>query len=194
MQMNRKAAAFLTLALVATAAIALGQGRPDPHALITAQKEAMASFSFMDGTWRGKASMMLPNGEMHDLIQTERIGSALDGSVKVIEGRGYEADGSVWFEALAVISFDPNTKAYSMRSYAQGMAGDFTVVPSDSGFSWEIPAGPMTINYVATIKNGTWHETGTRTMPGKDPVKFFDMTLTRVGDTDWPSGGALGPK
>jgi hypothetical protein len=25
-------------------------------------------------------------------------------------------------------------------------------------------------------------------------VRFFEMTLTRVGDTDWPGAGAISPK
>lgn len=32
-----------------------GQGRPDPAALLAAQKEAMAPLAFMDGVWRGPA-------------------------------------------------------------------------------------------------------------------------------------------
>jgi preprotein translocase subunit SecE len=39
-----------------------------------------------------------------------------------------------------------------------------------------------------------WHEVGERIMPGKDPVRFFEMTLKRVSDTTWPAGGAVGPK
>ena len=30
-------------------------------------------------------------------------------------------------------------------------------------------------------------------MPGKEPVRFFEMNLKRVGDTTWPAGGAIGP-
>jgi hypothetical protein len=112
----------------------------------------------------------------------------------VIEGRGYEKDGTIGFGALAIISFDLKSQAYSMRSYAQGQVGDFAVTPTDDGFTWEIPAGPMTMRYTATIIDGTWHETGDRIVSGKDPVRFFEMTLTRLGDTDWPSGGAIQPK
>ena len=54
----------------------------------------------MDGTWRGPAWTLLPSGEKHELTQTERVGSMLDGSIKVIEGRGYEVkpttDGFTW--------------------------------------------------------------------------------------------------
>ena len=52
----------------------------------------------------------------------------------------------------------------------------------------------MTIRYVAVIKDGTLKEVGDRIVPGKDPVRFFEMTLTRVGDTDWPSGNAIPSK
>ena len=52
----------------------------------------------------------------------------------------------------------------------------------------------MTIRYTAVIEDGTWHEFGDRVMPGKDPIRFFEMNLTRVGDTDWPAGGAIKPE
>jgi hypothetical protein len=78
-----------------------------------------------------------------------------------------------------------------MRSYAMGHAGDFVLTPTADGFSWEIPAGPMTIRYTAVIKDGTWREVGDRIMPEKEPVRFFEMNLTRVGDSTWPAGGAV---
>jgi hypothetical protein len=37
-------------------------------------------------------------------------------------------------------------------------------------------------------------EVGDRIAPGQDPVRFFDMNLKRVGDTDWPAAGAISPK
>lgn len=166
----------------------------DPSAAISAQKAAMTSLAFMDGTWRGTASTVLPSGEKHSLTQTERIGTFLDGSVRVIEGRGYREDGTVGFNAFAVISYDPEKKSYTMRSYAMGRAGDFLLTPTADGFSWEIPAGPSTIRYTAVIKDGTWHEVGERITAGKEPVRFLEMNLQRVGDTDWPVAGTVGPK
>lgn len=173
---------------------ALAQGRPDPATLIAAQREAMAALTFMDGVWRGPAWTILPSGEKHTLTQTERIGPFLDGSVKVIEGKGYEADGKVGFNAFATVSYNPATRAYTMHSYAQGSVGDFTLKPTADGFVWEIPAGPMTIRYTAVIKDGAWREVGDRITPGKEPVRFFEMNLKRVGDTTWPAGGAVSPK
>lgn len=189
---------FVVQALVIMAAgmspIASGQGRPDPAALISAQIEAMTRLAFMDGTWRGSAWTILPSGEKHTITQTERIGPFLDGSVKVIEGRGYEADGRVSFNALAIISYSPDKQTYSMRSHAQGHSGDFVLTPTADGFVWEIPAGPMTIRYAAVIKDGMWSEVGDRMMPGKEPVRFIEMNLKRVGDTSWPAAGAVGPQ
>jgi hypothetical protein len=187
--------ALTLLAVVAAAASpAFAQGRPDPAALIAAQKEAMAAFSAMDGVWRGPAWTILPNGEKHSITQTERIGPFLDGSVKVIEGRGYEPDGRVSFNAFGTISYSPATKAYTLHSHAMGNVGDFAIKPTADGYTWEIPAGPMTIRYTAVIKDGTLKEVGDRLAPGADPVRFFEMTLTRVGDTTWPAGGAIPPK
>jgi hypothetical protein len=173
---------------------ASGEGRPDPTALLAAQRAAIARLAFMDGIWRGPAWTIRPSGEKHSLVQTERIGPFLGGAVKAIEGRGYDPDGSVGFNALGIVSYDSERQVYNLHSYAQGQVGDFLLTPSDSGYVWEIPAGSMTIRYRATIKDGAWREVGDRIVPGKDPVRFFEMNLTRVGDTDWPAAGAISPE
>jgi hypothetical protein len=172
----------------------LGQGNQDPAAVIAAQREAMARLAFMDGVWRGPAWSILPSGQKHDVTQTERIGPFLEGSVKVIEGRGYDASGKVGFNAFGTISYTPDKHAYTLHSYALGRVGDFVLTPSADGYVWEIPAGPVTIRYTAVIKNGAWHEVGDRIVPGKEPVRFFEMNLKRVGDTNWPAAGAVPPK
>lgn len=170
------------------------QGRPDPAVLQAAQREAMQPLAFMDGVWRGEAWTLDRSGTKHTLTQTERIGPFLDAAVKVVEGRGYTAEGTLAFNAFAIISFDPATKAYTMHSYAQGSVGDFVVVPGPDGFTWEIPAGPMTIRYEATIKDGHWREVGDRIMPGRDPMRFYEANLVRSGDSEWPAAGVIGPK
>src|SRR6266550_6091288 len=170
------------------------QGRPDPATQIAAQLEAMKQFVRMDGVWRGPAWTIMSSGQRHDITQTERIGPFLGGSIKVIEGRGYNADGSVGFNAFGIISYDPATQGYTLHSHAQGQVGDFVIKPTADGYVWEIAAGPMTIRYTATIKDGTLREVGDRIIPGKDPIRFFEMNLKRVGDTDWPAAGAIPAK
>ena len=184
-------AALVLLAAVAAASPAAAQGPPNPETLLAAQREAMARFSVMDGVWRGPAWTILPGGERHEVTQTERIGPFLGGSVKVMEGRGYDAGGRVTFNALGTLSYDPARQAYRLHSYAMGLAGDFALTPTADGYVWEIPAGPMTIRYTATIHDGAWREVGDRIMPGQEPVRFFEMNLRRVGDTDWPAAGAI---
>ena len=184
----------LILAATGHPSVVFGQERPDPAALTATQQDAMKRFAKMDGIWRGSAWVMLSSGDKHQLIQTERAGPFLDGSVRVIEGRGYEDDGRLEFNALGIISFDPQTQKYTMRSYAQGQAGDFIITPTEEGFQWEIPAGPMTIRYKAMLGGGTWKEVGDRVSPDGASVRFYEMTLTRVAETDWPAAGTIGPK
>ena len=172
------------------------QGRPADSAvtLVAGQRAAMQRLAYMDGVWRGEAWTILPSGEKHTITQTERIGAFLDGSVKVIEGRGYDSDGKVSFNAFGIISYNPATRVFNLRSYAQGQTGDFIFTPTADGYYWEIPIGPMKIRYTAVVKDGALREVGDRITAGKEPIRFFEMNLKRVGDTDWPAAGAISPK
>ena len=76
-----------------------------------------------------------------------------------------------------------------------GRQGTFPLTPTDDGYVWTIPAGPgRTLRYTAVVKDGVWNEVGDLLMEGKPPVRTFEMTLRRVGDTDWPSAGAVSPR
>lgn len=188
----RPFALLATFALVTlTAPHALAQGPPDGAALIAAQRTAMQPLAFMDGVWRGPAWTILQDGTRHEVTQTERIGPLLGSSLKVIEGRGYDAEGKVSFNAFGILSFDARRKTYALRSYAMGLAGDFPVTPTADGYVWEIPAGPATLRYTATVKDGKWREIGERVQPGRDPVQFFEMNLVRLSDSPWPAAGAV---
>jgi hypothetical protein len=131
-------AVFVVLAFV-TSLTVFGQGRPDPAALIAAQREAMAPLAFMDGVWRGPAWTILASGEKHNITQTERIGPFLDGSVKVIEGRGYNSDGMVGFNAFGTISYNTAKHVYTLHSYAQGNVGDFVLTRTADGYPGKFP-------------------------------------------------------
>jgi hypothetical protein len=90
------------------------------------------------------------------------------------------------------MSYDPARQAYVLHSYAQGHAGDFPMTITATGYVWEVPAGPgAIIRYTATIGRGAWREVGYRIAGSAPPVQVFEMNLTRVGDTDWPGGGAV---
>jgi len=191
---TRRTTLLVLMVALGCCSLAMAQGRPDLAKVIAAQREAMVKLSYMDGIWRGPAWTIRPSGEKHSITQTERIGPFLDGSVKVIEGRGYDANGKVTFNAFGTISYDPAAGVYTMHSYAFGYVGDFALTLTVDGFVWEIPAGPAKIRYTAIVKEGTWREVGDRIMPDKEPVRIFEMDLKRIGDTNWPAAGAVAPR
>jgi hypothetical protein len=133
----------------------------------------------MDGVWRGPATTRTAAGE-HKVTQTERIGPMLAGSIKVMEGKAFNADGSVGFNAFAAISYDVGSRAFVLHSYAQGRVGDFALTPTANG-------------YTATLEHGVWTEVGDRNVEGQTPQRFFEMRLSRIGDTQWPAGDGPGP-
>lgn len=114
--MRRHRPAIVALMMMGGASLtASGQRRPDPTALIAAPRAAMVPLAWMDGVWRGSAWTVLPSGEKRIITQTERIGPFLDGSIKVVEGRGFEADGRVGFNAFGIISYNPDTHSRAQR-------------------------------------------------------------------------------
>ena len=182
-----------TVALAAIALPASAQYR-DPAPVIAAQREALRPLAMLDGVWRGTATIHRPGAEPLVSPHTERVGPFLDGSIKVIEGRSYKPDGSVAFNAFAILSYDPDKQAYNFRSYAMGHANDFPLRPTADGFVWETASGPATMRYTTVIEDGAWHEIGERIVPGQPPVRFIELELQRVGDSEWPAAGAIDPR
>lgn len=179
-------------------AILLAQSAAPPPAMwnpavrMEAQREAMKKLDFLDGTWRGPATASDAPGP---LVQTERVGPLLDGTVKLVEGRGYDARGKTAFNAFAIISYDPVKRAYSLRSYSTGFVGDYPLTVRPDGFSWSHPAGPgASIRYTATVKDGEWHEVGERIAEGSPPVKAVELRVRRLGPSAWPQGGTVAPR
>ena len=157
------------------------------------QRERVGALDFMNGEWRGTATTTMP-GHSTVLTQTERVGPLLGGSVKLIEGRGYAADGTTRFNAFAILSWDERAGKYLFRSYANGYTGEYPFELTEDGFRWEMPAGPNAkIQYVAVVRDGTWHEVGDYVAEGQPPRRFIELRLTRIGDTDWPGAGAVAP-
>lgn len=190
---------LLVAVLIGSAAFAQPGSAPgpsaglwDPAARMAAQREAMKSLAFLDGEWRGTAMAEESPGEMR---HTERVGTLLDGTIRLVEGRAYDSAGKTQFNAFAIISYDPVKRTYSMRSYAMGYAGDYPLTVRPDGFSWSHPAGPgATIRYTATVKEGQWHEVGERVAGNSPPVKTVELHVRRTGAGGWPEKGAVSPR
>lgn len=190
---HRIAASLVAIALVCAPAAQASAQEQNP-AGTQAQRDAMGHLAFMDGQWRGTATINGPQGRT-TLTQTERVGPHLGGSIRVVEGRGYDTDGSTQFNAFAIIAWDERAGAYTFQTYAQGYQGAYPFEATADGFKWQTPAGPgATIQYVATIRDGRWHEVGHFVREGQPPVPYIEMDLRRVGDTDWPGAGAVSPE
>lgn len=167
---------------------AAAQDFPDAQGRIEAQKRGMDYFKPFHGRWRGPAIVHTPTGKLQ-LTQTERVGPLLDGATTLVEGRGYAPDGKLVFNAFGQIVYDPGTKRYAFQTQAMGYAGRAAVTLIPSGYIWESPAGPgATMRYTTTLKDGIWREIGERVAGGAPPVRTFEMTLKRIGDTSWPAG------
>ena len=78
--------ALLAAPLLCLALSAPSQAAGDPRSaeLMAAQSKAMAPLAIFDGTWRGLATITLPDGKTLQITQTERVGSMLGGTLKVI--------------------------------------------------------------------------------------------------------------
>ena len=191
--MRRISPLLVSAALLLASPGAIAQ-QADTATRIASQVEALKTFAMLDGVWRGPATVTQPNGSTLAFTQTERIGPFLGGSIRVIEGRGYDDSGAVRFNAFGIVSFDPQTRGYTLHSHAQGHVGDFAFVATGDGYRWEIPIGPATLRYTATVKDGELYEIGERIVAGSAPQKVFEMRLKRIGDTDWPAAGAVSPR
>jgi hypothetical protein len=188
---RRLASVFMTAAVLACAAPAVAQ-RADP-AVLAEQREALSALDWMNGEWRGTAEIMTAPGQYRTIRHTERIGPMLDGTIKVIEGHSYEADGSTAFNAFAILSWDRENNRYVMRSYAAGRAGDFPLETTSTGWTWSTPSQGGEVRYTTVHTDGGWTETGYFIAPGREPMRVITLSLTRSGDSDWPVAGAVAP-
>lgn len=182
----------LVLILCAQPASARSPEEAPEQKAAAVQGDGLAAFAWMDGEWRGKARVLTPRGPV-EIVQTERSGTLLDGRIRLIEGRGYDGSGKLAFNAFGVIAAKPQG-GFELRSWTGDAAGTFAIEPTAKGMVWTIAAGLATIRYEAWFEDGKWIETGHRLVPGKPPVEFIRMELSRVGASDWPAAGAIAPR
>ena len=169
------------LALAFGAAAPLSAQMPDG----SANKAAMEKLAFMIGSWKGDAWQMQGPGNRVDTRMHEVVTLGPGGAVLLVEGKGEVpgvggAEGRIVHHALGIISFDAGRNTYTLRSYlANGLHGDFELVPVDGGVMWsrEVPGGR--IRYTAKYGNGEWHEIGEFSRDGTSWVKMMEMRLKK---------------
>jgi hypothetical protein len=196
MHLRTKLISILLLAAAGGLALAVPLAAQDNNAQAAAamaeQRAAIAKLAFLDGQWRGDSEARGQAGTIR-MTQTERVGNLLGGTVKLVEGRGYDAEGKTLFNALGMISWDIAGQRYVMRSHTGGRYGEFTIklLEGGTGFTWEIPMGPAKVAYRMELVEGRWIETGDYIAAQGPARRFVTMKLERIGDTSWPQDGTV---
>lgn len=149
-------------------------------------KQKISALDVMVGDWEGTGYLITPNGKEASQV-TEKIRYKVDGTVIMAEGKGVITlqDGTkqTVHDALGIVSYNSFTKQYQMNSFiSRGMSTQAKLEVKDANnIVWWIDAGPSTIRYSLTIKDGIWKEIGERSMDGENWQPFFEMELKKVG-------------
>jgi hypothetical protein len=171
-------AALLTVTMGASAGSLAAQA-PDP----AAAQAAISRLEFMIGRWRGEAWQQR-GSERVQTRMLEIVERKLGGAVLLVEGRGTipvtGAEDRVVHHALGVISFDPGSGKYTLRSWlANGQSGDFELTLIDGGVVWtrEVPGGR--VRNTARYTSDEWHEVGEFSRDGISWTQVMELRLRR---------------
>jgi hypothetical protein len=155
----------------------------------TLSKEKMVSLLSWAGRWKGEGSMTMPNGEIHKSSVDEKVEAKLDNTLLMMEGVGSYTDPATKKEviahhALGVISYDPYTNQYKLKTYLKdGKSADaWFKVLSENNYQWglETPMGKNRYTIQIDPVKKTWIEYGESSKDGTTWKKFFEMTLAKV--------------
>lgn len=168
---------LILILVLATLPAALSAQRPPDPAI---HKAAMEKLKFLAGSWSGEA--VVSHGEKPiTLRQTEEVQFKLGGLVLLIEGTGRDEAGKVMFNALAVVSFDPQSNSYRIRAWTGGNTVETEMKVTGNGFEWGFPIGPTTIVHrMTTDEQGRWSEISEVTTPDRHKHQAVKMLLSRT--------------
>lgn len=153
-------------------------------ALLAKQQAAMKALAFLDGVWAGPAEAHERTGTLK-MTQTERVGTLLDGTIRLIEGRAFDQKGKTLFNAFGVISYEVPRSRYVISSYASGYTTTTELKVKPHCFEWEVPAGPgAKMQFTATVQNGTWTEVGDYVPSSGTKQRTFHMTVKRIRNSN----------
>jgi hypothetical protein len=172
----------MRLASVSTALLISATAFAQPPNTAPEQIEAIKACSFMSGRWAGNGWMAFGPGQRRPFHETENVRPKLEGLLFEIEGVGTNDAGKIVHAALAILSFDPDSKQYHFRAYdGTGNYLDTIAGCKDGIMSWSMPAGPRQMRYTIKLnQKGQWYETGEMSMNGQAGQQFFEMTLDKA--------------
>src|SRR5579859_7443544 len=158
--------------------------RPAVALAVPTQVAAMQKVSFMTGDWVGAGWNLGSNGVRDYFTQTEFVHYQVQGTVLLVDGKGYEvADPTkIADSALAVLTYNDVTQQYRWEAFSGGnIVQDIPVVGADT-FQWGLQFPPVSIRYTLTFTNKTWHEIGETSLDGgRTWNQTFQMDLVRLG-------------
>ena len=145
----------------------------------------MLELAFLVGKWNGEARLL--HGPDQDLQQTEEVQYNLDGLLLVIEGVGRKkSDGQPVIQALAIISFDDETRTYRMRAFNNGrfLESELKLLEPDRAVGWGFALGEIKTSSVLRINDkGEWTELAEITIGAQPPKKLLELTVRPVGSS-----------
>ncbi len=155
---------------------------------VAAQVEAMKKIGWMAGDWEGEAKYDTGRGgegAWMTIRQSEVVRMKLAGRVMLVEGtgraKGQGGEERVVFEALATVSYDPESKQYKMRAFGPEGAVDPTFEVGEKSIVWGFTTRMGMSRYTIKVdEQGRWVEVGERSGDeGKTWKKFVEMTLEK---------------
>jgi len=147
------------------------------------QRAAMKKLGFLAGKWVGEAHLLRGPGEPLVLVQTEEAQFKLNGLILEIEGIGRtKPDNKPVLQALGIISFDDETRAYHMRAFNDGrfLETDVKLDENGKGLTWGFALGPIRTSSVLRInEKGEWTELAEITIDSQPARKLVELTVKR---------------
>jgi len=143
----------------------------------------MKKLSFLVGKWAGEARIFRRADDPLELIQTEEAYFKLDGLILLIEGVGRsKSDGKIALQALGVISYDDEAKAYHMRAFNDGrfLETEPKLIDAGNGMTWGFALGEIKTNSILRITpNGDWTELTEISVGAQPARKFIELRVSR---------------
>ena len=178
---NYKLMKKIYLLIIAMSLTYLSFPQQVPPELAESKKSNISKLLFLEGQWEGSGWMQM-GAQRIEFEQKEDVGTKLDGTIMLIEGKGFE-DGQLAFNAFGVVTWDNEAGVFNL--YSNLSDGRSTMaqgeVPAENTFKWryDVPMGKIRYTIVLNEK-GEWFEIGEFSRDEETWFKFFEMTLRKL--------------